>query len=355
MITNLPRTQRLAAASVAGALLLSALSGCVSRSGSPLLVELRPPKGDAPLPEEIWERTRVEKNPRQNTQSSLFFPFMLYNKAWRFNSDQESASFTRLRWYDLGLPIFLLPFYAGLIQREYRRDSTETGRMHATVTPFWAWSGAKNWPEDRARVKASGLPLLFTNIRVEDGQPRTKVQSNLFLWTLGPAISTFRSENLNVGEDDAAGPGRLRGYVGAPLLLGGLPGAILWSSYSIRWQDETREGSVFGQGPLLGTLLYFQSKENVRIPTSSDELDDRTPDDTTRLLGLGALWYSHAGRNAEGRVMRSDHGPLWGFLGWGRRDGAFALKLFWFGIPLGPGEVTDPPAEDLAEPPAKGS
>ncbi len=358
--------------------LAAVLGGCTASQRSQSLEGHRLPTRGGDLSAEVWQAAREEPR-RVHEMSSIRFwalPLSLYVRQFRLDENTERAQGSNLRWNDLSSPIFLtfLPLRVHYSEHYYTEESEEpAGRMSFWWNPLWTGSNVEPAPgqERVPEIRAVGVPLLFSYIRgsgepahepvpgvpQELQQPGGTITAFTSLWTLGPAAFTMKQPGVN---------GRLqenRGYVAMPVLLGGALGALLWTDRMFRMEmlaadgapqsadmyetlpgeDEVREAYmntreqrrfVTGHGPVFGYLGYYHNK-SVSVLRNGDlhpddiGLDEPYGGRSERLVLGGILWRDFIRRDWDGEVVYSGHGPLWGFIGWGKRQERFSPRLFW--------------------------
>lgn len=302
------------------------LAGCSSHfTNHSLEGKTLPYHGEA-IDEETWEAiagARPQGQPLEMRSFALPLPTVVVHRA--FSPLQEAGTHTAasFTWYDgfIGALGISLPLVVNFNSYQYEPDVAEpVGRVSALYTPLWATSSSEGEAETALSLEAKGVPLLFTRVNLREESPGgiggTATMTG-FLWTLGPAV-------LKLDTDD----GSRRGYMAAPLLLGGMPGALLWSDYHLYEEDSHR----IGHGPGFGFLGYTQWRTTETWEAPAGEEASAAEERFRRLVIGGALWQDTARSDADGASISTSHGPLWGMFGWGSRGDDFALRALWIPI-----------------------
>ena len=221
-------------------------------------------------------------------------------------------------------PGFLtLPTLPLWIEFEQHRFTADGGSMEnsALWTPIYAGSTTRDWPADRSRVSATGVPLFYGNLKVDLVPAAIEVDIHNFLWSLGPLYASLTHREDHGLED---------GYAFFPLLFAGL-GKYLWMSVENHEHGE----DLLAHGPLSGLLGYHFRVER-RIPDSAEDqrqaVADGVPSSERRLIIGGIPWAEYEDKDAQGEVIDARYGPLWGLFGTGRSDGQPCLRVFWYPI-----------------------
>lgn len=354
------------------------LGACAASQRASSLEDYRLPTRGGALDQEVWESAREDDRLVHSFNQTRFWllPLSLYVKQFRLDENTDRAQATNLRWNDLSTPVLLtfLPLRVHYSEHYYTEGEEEpVGRLGFWWNPLWTGSNVDPAPgqERVPEIRAIGVPLLFSYIRATASPPAdplpgltTEVthfggEVTVFtsLWTLGPAAVRVRQS------DGMGGRGRDGGYAAAPLLLGGVLGTFLWSDYLFRAEREamngaaqaaemyddlpsredvrhaylnTREQRHFatGHGPVFGFLGYhhtmrdFTLREGDLRPEEID-LDERYGGRSDRYLLGGILWRDFIRRDWDGEAVYTGHGPLWGFIGWGERQGRFSPRFLW--------------------------
>ena len=303
------------------------LAGCVNRTTVREFQGHKIPYHAEKLDEGFVEKLATVNSiaPQVERVANVFpFPSILIYRNFSNKDNNGNVAATSFTWYDLFLGSIgiSLPLAVNYTDNHYSAETGErVAQRRAVYTPLWASSSSEGEFARGMNIEASGIPILWGRMKFSEtnreGVTGTAKMTS-FLWTLGPMVVQMRTS------DDSAG-----GYMAAPLLLGGLLGGILWSDYHLRDGESMR----IGHGPLLGFLGYTQWRI-VRPPTF-DETETMTrprAENSRRLVLGGVLWEDT--RNVEGTdtVTSTSHGPLWGMLGWGSKEGRFALRLLWIPI-----------------------
>jgi hypothetical protein len=334
---------------------LLVLSGCQSSSRTSFFRENAPPRDGVVLPVDFWEKveeakTRTERPDRRlgSTDTRIWLlPFNINTRSVSIGDDGSGMDVVHVTWNDIGVPVllFTLPWRVKFRQYHYEEGSLHpTGFRSLTWSPFVFEDRAIGSVDKRLRIKGSGLPLLYSNLKV-DLKDRAendivKLRGSTSLMTLGPSYMTIEQRVPH----DKETSGTQSVYMAAPLFLGGWPGLMLWSDYRIAAKPT---GDRFtGHGPLFGLLGYFAAKrgggyfimspENPRTEEDSEFQYEvfKRDSESVRLLLMGLLWHDYSRRDFEtGQVNSSRHGPLWSAFGWGRKNGRFKVRFLW--IPIG--------------------
>ncbi|MCC5877200.1 MAG: hypothetical protein JJU11_13345 [Candidatus Sumerlaeia bacterium] len=311
---------------IASLLAVLVFSGCTHSFTSRELGDKTLPYKGGTISEETWEAMgRVNPSaPHVNTRSTVFpLPsILIFRNFSNLRPDGRYAA-TSFTWWDgfLGSIGISLPLAVNYNDYHYLPGESEpVAHRSAFYTPFLSGSSSEGDFDLGVDIKASGIPLLWSRVRMAETFPdgsQAIAQKTGFLWSLGPMLIKLE-----------ANEGNTSGYIATPLLLGGVPGGILWSDYRIR--DRDRDTHRFGHGPLFGFLGYSQWKAHSTPPQ-----EDANPEETRfrRLLLGGALWEQTRRSDFEsGEVTSTSHGPIWGMFGWGSREGDFTLRLLWIPI-----------------------
>ncbi|MCB2153920.1 hypothetical protein KQI84_03480 [bacterium] len=316
-------------------------SGCSSSVTTKGFPDRPIPNDDGKVPLSVWQDIAPDEDgdfPRQEKEILWLLPDNLYNKTKVFKSADE-LEITSFGYNGLGLPFLLLPIRASHTQTIYTPDSASPeAKQKVYWSPFWAGASHENWPDDRTKVEACGIPLFFGKIK---GTAPTDVDEKAdfgfwqVLWSLGPAYLTFDVRDTDIIDDEEV-PDQVKGYMGAPLALGGMIGTVLWFDLGVDVEDSDDSVSVGLHGPLFGSLGLI----NVHV-LERDEGDEAR----IRLLLSGILWTDLAEREDGAKHWTdSRHGPLWGIVGWGRKNGKANVRLLWVPITLpfqGDGDSSD--------------
>ncbi len=336
-------------ANVLSFLLISALilTGCTSSSTNRNLRDTNISISGGPIPEDVWVKANEDRPtipPRRELSRFWLLPLYAHSShitlypegipAPPGDSDipslENTAEGATFIWNDLLTPLIFttLPLRIYYQQVEYERGTEEPiGKRGVAYTPFWAWSWNKGEFNDDVELKAMGVPLLFSQLKIgqerRDGNQGANIRINQFLWTLGPSLL-----RLNAATEDE---GTIKGFYANPLFLGGGLGALVWSSYHLDAHGrDDQVATVRGHGPLLGIIGYFRTHERRFRPNLEEERLDLHDDSTTLLLG-GTLWYSSKNR-VNGELEKSTNGPLWGIVSVGKRNNRPAIKVLWIPI-----------------------
>jgi len=338
------------------------LTGCTFNQNSEFFKTQPVIKDGAPITEETWaamDAARAEgKDSRLSSKGSFAFPLPGLVRIQTFAAGQnpetkktDKADSLLFVWNDLLTPYLglTLPLRAKFRLYHYERGTPlPAGFRGITYSPFVFEDRAIGKVDPNLELKARGLPLLFADFKARyaeaDRDRRHHFRANTFLWTLGPAVAKYRAEAIATADAETTAP-LSRGYLAAPLLLGGAPGAVLWTDYHIRIA-ETKDSAgqrFVGHGPFLGFLGYFDSKVSPKvrteITTSADGTErvetQRNIDGSRKVHVLGGiLWHHYTRRDAATSVrLRYRNGPLWGAFGWGHDGDRFNIRFLY--IPIG--------------------
>jgi hypothetical protein len=322
-------------------LIAASLSSCASKMGAGSFATPIPAKG-GPVDPSIWEAADGApegKGIDKATGRSWLFPFFFKLNFLEVAVNHNEARRSGFSWFDLSTPILMtfLPVHITYSRDFYNREQAEpVGSQRLTWNLFWASASEEGPALDPLKLRAYGVPLLFSRIT---GTQRDLEQRNrrftwtTTLWTLGPMIVTYR-DNKGVVTD---------GWFATPAQLGGFLGPLVWLSYKFKLdsgQFATAHGPLFGYlGVAHGRAPYMKGDRIIELPKAPGELPKTEPFEqmakSHTLVLLGTLWESLVRSDEQGRVVRSSHGPLWGMFGWGRKDGGFALRFLWIPIRLG--------------------
>lgn len=321
-------------------ILLAALlctTGCVFKGGSDLVSGLDLPGRGQPLPEESWKIVEAEPARGGSSQFIWALPIMMSGHSWVFDKEARRGNYKSFSWFDLGPLIISLPIYIASEDRDFARDPASTTRDRLVWHPFLASASSTGRDGQPARLKASGIPLLWSRVQIDNERFDSRMNIATHLWSLGPAL--IRLKVAPPPAEDGAEKQEGRMYLFAPVALGGGPGLLLWTSYRM----QSPGGFVTGHGPLIGLLGYSGSSTRQQVGTeeSSRWWLARKRD---RLVG-GLLWYSAREGREGGRVRDARNGPILGIFGWGRKNYAPALQFLWVKVPLGKQSNEEPPAE----------
>lgn len=298
-------------------------AGCTMKHRSQELDGLDLWNRDRTMPREVWNaRYATDKDLQDARQLIVPFPFQLYAKHLHVSTDEAVAR--RTSWNDVGVPfVLMLP-----LRISYQEHLYEAGRSSSSATqrfswnPLWARSSSTGVANKSTEIDAYGVPLIFSRVKAQRHDEERPLQFRLLtsLWTLGPATARWES-----------GPHGDRGYMFAPLLLGGIIGTTVWSDFEARrfYDDGTLQQKSGYHGPLYGALGYIHEQ---RPPVRNEAGDEITVSRCMWLLGT--IWSHRAERNEAGETLDSHNGPLWGMLGWGKKDGRNAVRLFWIPVKL---------------------
>lgn len=314
-------------------------TSCVGVTGNRNLSEMQPPAVGEPLLESYWNLIEGKNVPYAQKDVTWVLPNFIFIKDWRLNKDLKTARYSRLRWIDPGvLFAVILPVHVTMDYRFYPEEGP-SGQNKVTWTPFWAGGKKVNWPEDRARIEASGIPLFYGSVRAIEPNRKSKLTVQNVLWTLGPFLVRAHG-TPDDGEGGEVPPGlrsSISGYWFNPIFAGGIPGVLAWTS----WDFKTTSGDRFyGHGPLVGALGVLHARQSYARALAGTEHEPPAKwRAQNTLVVLGTLWMSRQYRDLEGDVVESTHGPLWGMFGWGRKDGAPKIKFLWIPIKLGKGKA----------------
>ncbi len=338
------------------ALILSAstiLSGCGVSSHSPKYDDLDIPSRGEAMSQEVWEAADELAALRPKPGGPLnvggghwwFLPFLVANNEISVAMNTQEARRTSFSWYDLSTPVLLtfLPWRV-TYSRDYYERGVESGEPVGSLRFGWNLLYTrvveKGEIKDPVKLKAFGIPLLFSRVSGQYRNRDTRFSYNNMLWTLGPSLVTYKSSAYTDNTDEL-----LHGWFFSPLQLGGILGPLVWFDFGLKTED----GNVAtAHGPLFGYLGYLHSHRAFETGTRPvpgqwdvENIEDIEMEEFTELerahsmLLLGILWESLVKFDEEGEVVRGRHGPLWGMFGWGHEKGGFAIRAFWIPIRLG--------------------
>ncbi len=304
------------------------LSGCIYKGGSNAVGAIDLPHRGEPIPEESWKVAEGDQLRGGSSQFIWAIPITMAGHNWSFDPEATQARFESMRWYDIGPIVITLPIYISSQTREYTREGGSIRESGITWHPFWA-SAQHHGPEGEAPTRfASGIPLLWSRVRLENKQLASDMRIATHLWSLGPVLV-----RLKVAPPVEEGEKREEGnmYLFAPMALGGGPGLLLWTSYRM----QSPGGFVTGHGPIVGQLGYAGSRSKMRMTEETEEYEAVR---TAHRLVAGFLWYSTSLKRDDGKTKTARNGPLFGIFGWGRTNYAPAIQFLWFKIPVGKGD-----------------
>ncbi len=313
---------------------LVATSGCVFKGGSDVVSGLDLPRRGAPLPEESWQVVESEPARGGSSQFMWALPIMMSGHSWVFDKEAKRGNYQSFSWFDLGPLIVSLPLYIASEDRDFERDPATTTRERLVWHPFWASASSSGRDGQPNRLKASGVPLFWSRVQIENDRFDSRMNIATHLWSLGPAMIRLKVAPPPPEEGLERQEGRM--YLFAPLALGGGPGLLLWSSYRM----QSPGGFVTGHGPLVALLGYSGSSTRQQVGGEESSrwwLERRRH----RLVG-GMLWYSAREGREGGRTRNARNGPILGIFGWGRKNYAPAVQLLWVKIPLGKQHKEEP-------------
>ncbi len=317
--------------------LLAALipaSGCVFKGGSDAVSSMDLPRRGQPLSAESWKL--VESEPARGGSSQLVWalPIMMSGHSWVFDRDASRGNYQSFSWFDLGPLIVSLPLYIASEDRDFEREPAATTRDRLVWHPLLASASSTGREGEPPRLRASGVPLLWSRVAIRNDRFNSEMRIATHLWSLGPAL--IRLKVAPPPREEGLEPQEGRMYLFAPLALGGGPGLLLWSSYRM----QSPGGSVTGHGPLVGLLGYGGSKTRQQVGT--DESSRWWLERRRHRLAGGMLWYSAREGREGGRIRDARNGPILGIIGWGRKNYAPAIQLLWVKIPLGKQHTEEP-------------
>jgi hypothetical protein len=306
-------------------------TGCVSKNRAEIFKEeVKAPTNGRKLSPDAWDKFAAQDEKRRLTSGRTSFwllPFSLYVHDFSVARNREVATSKNVAWNDLSTPILFttLPLRFSYREYEYTKGNLEpVSKTSVSWNLFWASASTKGEP-NTVRFKAKGIPLFYAFASASDPKRDFKLSVNNVLWTLGPAWLKIDGKN---------GDQQQKGYFGAPLLLGGMLGGILWGDHHI--QSNGNQSSL-GHGPLFGFLGYWkQTAPWLVYPEAKAGEDAPKPEVKGRqcMSGalLGILWSQYTRRDEAGKIDKSRNGPLWTMFGWSHRDGKFAVKFLWIPI-----------------------
>lgn len=309
-------------------------TACSSMNGNPKLLAIKPPDDGVPLPEATWAEIEAGTSRYGESDSFWLIPITFAGRSWQFDAKAQEADFTSYGWFDLGPLFIFLPLWVDYDRTHYWRADGKTAEQSITWTPFWAGSKQSNWDGERfVEYDVYGVPLFYSHVGVKEPVVGFRYNVNTTLWTLGPMLMTADMERKTVAQDAERGAiivPEFDGYFFTPAFAGGVPGMLLWSSYSLKTDSGT---DIVAHGPLFGFALYFSATQGATGLNPDGSAKPWRKRD--RKVVLGVLWDDEIERNADGEVVNASHGPVWGLLGWGRKNGAPTVRFLWIDIPVG--------------------
>ncbi|MBI1291791.1 hypothetical protein GC173_11190 [bacterium] len=348
------------------ALVLGMLVGCSVNDRTSLYEAVELPRHGEALPPEFWPAydasPRTSNKEKKSSHASdqgadddtdlvkmwgVPIPFNLFVKVADVKKSkrtgQDELSILSLRWHDLSVPGLLpsLPFIFNYRMSTYGREKAEPIRaLSIWWNPFSTGIRSKGYQEGKI-ARIGGFPLLFTHLHIPadirgekpEHNNNTRISGFLSLHTLGPA--NLRLETVKPHyRDSTYSLVRLT----TPLLLGGVLGPTLWSSFDLRDKNPVSPGKrksfeISGHGPLFGMAGYMGWRK-VTETMGDGAKPARFTRVNARILLFGLLWNDYNKRDEKtGKLLKSRHGPLWTMFGWGSEKGWFRVRLF--GIPIG--------------------
>jgi hypothetical protein len=307
------------------------LAGCVSGSRSGPLAGIDLPRGRDKVGPSLWMAAGQPGVPLEARAETLL-PLPVVSAKNRLGIDEARrvADSSHYRMVALGVPYAYLPLEFSFSRAIYQPGTeAPTGRLVRRWSPLWSWSKVEGEIDDVLEV--SGFPLLWEKGR-EAGpvwyfddfatgfDERWEFEFFTLFWWIGPM--DFDLRKTWTGEDGE--PREVNSRFFAPLFLGRGPGFLLWSDF--KESERGPEGLVTtrGHGPLLGWPLYRATRT---LPAQGNPRIDRL------VLG-GLLWNDRIQRDETRQTSDSVHGPLWGAVGWGKKDGRPAVHVLWLPVRL---------------------
>lgn len=272
----------------------------------------RIPRGSEPIPQQFFDAARGHAG--EGSDGRFIFPAPGYLSAWDFALSTDGTE-ARFRSSSAVGPILTLPFFGAAEERIYGRDGA-VRRNRARWTPFWASTHTDpDWPATEPRSQTYGAPLFFTGFQDYGITPELRVDGWQTLWSIGPSMYSFRSED----------PAGTSGWIMHPLTALGF-GGLLWADYCVT--SGLTQNS--GHGPLFGWLGWFQHMD--RVETRRFFHTEGPRNRVFRSLLAGILFWSFEETDDAGVVQDATHGPLFGMFGPGVWDGERVFRFLWLPI-----------------------
>ncbi len=296
------------------------------------------PSPGATLQPNFWELAAQEADEPRESRIYLSWPLPVTFNKYYFDISPDGTE-ARGRAYSmtgLGVPFIYLPLFYNTEYHYYHEGELEPrGSVKYDYTPFWANSRTTGWTDYDVVMKTGGIPLLWESGRVagpkwhfdeyeKDLDTWKESSYTNILWWIGHSWEHTRTETPVRGQD---GYRETETRQFKPFKLGGLLGRVLWSSYVTT--DTEPDGSLvrrIGHGPLWGVPTWFEIHR--RGPDASPAKSNR------RYVLAGILWVDEVERDTAGRRISATHGPLWGFMGWGRSRESNHIRVFWIPIKI---------------------
>lgn len=270
-----------------------------------------------------WQK----KDGRAVVKRVFSWPLPFNSLGWEFTVDSKAgtAEVTRTAWNSLGTHyLLLLPFHVARRTSYYHKGSDEpVGRRDVQWNLFWASS--KESGDVPGQVAVSGVPLFWSHLAMRKGKSPESASVSLdnFLWTLGPVLIRFNATDSK----DRAG-----GYLFTPFFLGGFQNFFLWTDLHLDAYEGKKRDSPAGiemHGPLFGFLGSMDLHQGMH-PKDNDGKPAGKEFSRLRLVLFGSLWLDYSDKGGKDDL----HGPLWGMIGWGHKDGHFRPRIAWIALPL---------------------
>ncbi len=285
---------------------------------------------------DFWERAGGEEVEPRESRIYMSWPLPVTFNKYYFDVSPDGTE-ARARAYSmtgLGIPFIYLPLFHSSEYHYYQAGQVEpTGSTTHYSMPFWSRSYTEGQHDYDVMFDSGGIPLLWESGRyagpswhVDEYQKElaewNETTFTRLVWWLGPA---WQHSITEAPTEDGLGYEETETRIFVPAKLGGLPGLILWSDYATTTTEP--DGSMarrIGHGPVGGYLTWFELHRRGA---------DATPSESNRRYVLGGiLWMDAVERDMDGQRVSATHGPLWGFMGWGRSREANNIRIFWIPI-----------------------
>jgi hypothetical protein len=254
----------------------------------------------------------------------------------------EELHVMQMTWNDLLMPILLptIPVHIRASHHTYQRGKSKPVQSFRLYwNPFCA--GLRHDSVGRERTsRLGGFPLVYTKFVIpfsfsEPQGENTDASGFLSLLTLGPAHVRI---NQVVEGDGPTTTTLFKATV--PLLLGGVLGPTLWTSYRAGGPPDLKEADpdnaveVSGHGPFFGLGGVTAWRKALKPLQAGESVTRRGSAQRTRFVLFGILWSDYVRRDpTTGKLLQSRYGPLWSMFGWGNEKGWFRLRFL--GISMG--------------------
>ncbi|MEQ8820588.1 MAG: hypothetical protein RLY93_10105 [Sumerlaeia bacterium] len=183
-----------------------------------------------------------------------------------------------------------------------------------------------------------GLPVVMgefvwssAHLSIDDAIEHERSKGSVDLH--GPALGLLGYVGFHIDESEFATAGDDQPTTASKVNLNAALSGLLWATAMFQETEPGERTEAAVHGPLWGVPFYLSYKEwedgaNPRRPGK--------PTGATRLVGLGSLWMDYrtpGGEDSDGTYAA--HGPLWGIVGWGRKDSRPAVRVLWYNIAVG--------------------